>query len=46
MATKKDSAWKVTLDARRGELLKPSEAKKRPITTVTETIRRPKRKRA
>lgn len=44
MAAKKGATVKVTRDAKTGEFGKPSEAKKRPSTTVTETVQRPKKK--
>jgi hypothetical protein len=44
MAEKKGGTVKVTRDAKTGECVKPSEAKKRPSATVTETIRGPKKK--
>ena len=43
-AVKKSGTVKVTRDAKTGEFVKSSEAKKRPGTTVTETVRRPKKK--
>ena len=42
MAAKKGGLVKVTRDAKTGEFVKSSEAKKRPSTTVTETGQRPK----
>lgn len=42
MAEKKGGTVKVTRDAKTGEFVKPSEAKKRPSATVT--IRGPKKK--
>ena len=44
MAVKKSGTAKVIRDAKTGEFVKPNEAKKRPSTTVTETLRRPKKK--
>ena len=44
MAVKKGGTVKVARDAKSGEFVKPSEAKKRPGTTVTETVQRPKKK--
>jgi hypothetical protein len=44
MAVKKGGTVKVLRDAKTGEFVKPSEAKKQPSTTVTETIQRPKKK--
>lgn len=43
-AVKKSGTVKVARDAKTGEFVKSSEAKKRPSTTVTETVRRPKKK--
>jgi len=44
MATKKGGTTKLVRDTETGRIVKPSEAVKRPSTTVTETIRRPKKK--
>lgn len=44
MAVKQGGTAKVVRDAKSGEFVKPSEAKKLPSTTVTETVRRPKKK--
>ena len=40
----KGGTVKVTRDARTGKFVKPSEPKKRPSTTVTETVQRRKQK--
>jgi hypothetical protein len=44
MAAKKGGTVKVRRDAKTGEFVKPSEAKKSASTTVTETVQRPKKK--
>jgi len=44
MAEKKGGTVKVVRDAKTGEFVKRSEAKKQPSTTVTESIQRPKKK--
>jgi hypothetical protein len=44
MAVKKGGTVKVVRDAKTGEFVKPNEPKKRPSTTVTETVQRPKKK--
>jgi len=44
MAEMKGGTVKVTRDAKTGEFVKPSEAKKRPSTTMTETVQRLKKK--
>ena len=44
MAVIKGGTVKVVRDAKTGEFVKPSEAKKLPSTTVTETVQRPKKK--
>ena len=43
MAAKKDGTVKVTRDGKTGEFSRLSEAKKRPSTTVMETVQRPKK---
>ena len=42
-AVNKGGTLKVTRDAKTGKFVKPTEAKKRPSTTVTETVKRPKK---
>lgn len=44
METKKNGAGKLVRDAKTGRIVKSDEAKKRPSTTVTETIKHPKKK--
>ena len=41
--TRKTKARKIARDARNGQFVKMSEAKRRPNTTVVETIKQPKR---
>jgi hypothetical protein len=44
MAVKRGGTVEVVRDAKTGEFVKHNEAKKRPSTTVTETVQRPKKK--
>ncbi|KCZ66136.1 hypothetical protein L53_02100 [Hyphomonas sp. L-53-1-40] len=43
MATKKTTTVKIGRDAKTGEFIPVKEAKRRPNTTVVETIKKPKK---